>query len=166
MIYKVITKKEFKKFINGLIKENPTFGPVKVDTNSKGEPIYQLHQVYSFDEMDLEYTRIHSSIKNFFLPYRETLSSFEFSENDWQQKIEYRTHPRVIVGARACDINGLNILDRIIQGYGEPEDIDRLIELGETIKSTALCGMGTTAPNPVLSSIQYFREEWQAHIVE
>ncbi|MDI6794453.1 MAG: hydrogenase, partial [bacterium] len=73
MIYKVITKNEFKRFINGLIKENQTIGPKQVDTDAAGRPIYQFGQVYSFDEMDLDYTITCSSVKNFFLPFREEL---------------------------------------------------------------------------------------------
>jgi NADH-quinone oxidoreductase subunit F len=58
----------------------------------------------------------------------------------------------------------LEILTRITQGKGEEGDIERLIELGETIKDTAMCGLGQTAPNPVLSTIKYFREEYEEHI--
>ena len=58
----------------------------------------------------------------------------------------------------------LEILERITQGQGEEGDVDRLIELGETIKDTALCGLGQTAPNPVLSTIKYFRDEYDEHI--
>ena len=58
----------------------------------------------------------------------------------------------------------LEILNRICEGKGEEGDIERLIELGNTIKDTALCGLGQTAPNPVLSNIRYFREEFVEHI--
>ncbi|MDF9408435.1 MAG: NADP-reducing hydrogenase subunit HndC [Pelotomaculum sp. PtaB.Bin013] len=58
----------------------------------------------------------------------------------------------------------LEILERITRGEGEEGDIERLIELCEYIKSTALCGLGQTAPNPVLSTIRYFRHEYEAHI--
>ena len=58
----------------------------------------------------------------------------------------------------------LEILQRITQGKGEEGDIEKLIELGETIKETAMCGLGQTAPNPVLSTIKYFREEYEEHI--
>jgi len=58
----------------------------------------------------------------------------------------------------------LEILERITKGKGEPEDIDRLIALGETIQQTAMCGLGQTAPNPVLSTIKNFREEYDEHI--
>jgi NADH-quinone oxidoreductase subunit F len=58
----------------------------------------------------------------------------------------------------------LSTLERICNGQGRPDDIDYLIELGEVIKHTSLCGLGQTAPNPVLSSIRYFQEEYEAHI--
>ncbi|WP_418655003.1 NADH-quinone oxidoreductase subunit NuoF [Anoxybacter fermentans] len=58
----------------------------------------------------------------------------------------------------------LEILDRITKGKGKMEDIDLLIELGEDIKASALCGLGQTAPNPVLSTIRYFRDEYESHI--
>ncbi len=57
------------------------------------------------------------------------------------------------------------ILARICEGQGEEGDIERLIELGQTIKDTALCGLGQTAPNPVLSTIQHFRDEYEDHII-
>ena len=60
----------------------------------------------------------------------------------------------------------LQILEKICEGRGEPEDIDTLEELSAVIKETALCGLGQTAPNPVLSTLRYFREEYLAHIYE
>jgi NADP-reducing hydrogenase subunit HndC len=58
----------------------------------------------------------------------------------------------------------LEILDRITHGQGEEGDIEKLEELGNSIKASALCGLGQTAPNPVLSTIRYFRDEYEAHI--
>ena len=58
----------------------------------------------------------------------------------------------------------LNILNRIVAGKGEKEDIGRLERLGRHIKETSHCGLGKTAPNPVLSTIRYFRNEYEAHI--
>ncbi len=58
----------------------------------------------------------------------------------------------------------LEILERICDGKGKESDIDLLIDLGEQIKDTALCGLGQTAPNPVLSTIRHFRHEYEAHI--
>ncbi len=60
----------------------------------------------------------------------------------------------------------LEILDKIISGNGEMEDLDRLEELANYIKSASLCGLGQTAPNPVLSTLRYFRDEYVAHIVD
>lgn len=58
------------------------------------------------------------------------------------------------------------ILTRIVKGEGKEGDIELLEELCETIKDGALCGLGQTAPNPVLTTIQYFRDEYEAHIRE
>jgi NADH:ubiquinone oxidoreductase subunit F (NADH-binding) len=58
----------------------------------------------------------------------------------------------------------LNILEKITSGNGVMEDLDRVEKLGNLIKLTALCGLGQTAPNPVLSTIRYFRDEYIAHI--
>jgi NADH-quinone oxidoreductase subunit F len=58
----------------------------------------------------------------------------------------------------------LEILTRITKGDGTEEDIPMLLELAEQIKKNALCGLGQTAPNPVLTTLRYFRDEYEAHI--
>lgn len=58
-----------------------------------------------------------------------------------------------------------DILDKITRGEGELSDLDELERLGNIIKDTAICGLGQTAPNPVLSTIEYFREEYEDHIL-
>ncbi len=58
----------------------------------------------------------------------------------------------------------LEILERITQGQGKKGDIELLEEIGETIKLTAMCGLGQTAPNPILSTIRFFRNEYEEHI--
>ncbi len=58
----------------------------------------------------------------------------------------------------------LNIMERITRGQGQPDDIERLEQLAHLIKSTSLCQLGQTAPNPVLTTIKYFREEYEEHI--
>ena len=60
----------------------------------------------------------------------------------------------------------LEILDRITHGKGEDGDIEKLEKLAKNIKASALCGLGQTAPNPVLSTLRYFRDEYEAHIYE
>ncbi|MEI6139898.1 MAG: NADH-ubiquinone oxidoreductase-F iron-sulfur binding region domain-containing protein [Mariniphaga sp.] len=58
----------------------------------------------------------------------------------------------------------LEILERITRGEGKEGDVELLLELGDSIKESAICGLGQTAPNPVLSTIKYFRHEYDEHI--
>jgi len=60
----------------------------------------------------------------------------------------------------------LEILNRITEGEGKPKDLDTLDELAHSIKDSSLCGLGQTCPNPVLSTIRYFRTEYEEHINE
>jgi Pyruvate/2-oxoacid:ferredoxin oxidoreductase delta subunit len=68
-----------------------------------------------------------------------------------------------------CRIGNLRlheILERIAKGNGVPEDMDELNKLGTVIKESALCGLGNSSPNPVLSTLRYYRHEYEAHINE
>ena len=56
------------------------------------------------------------------------------------------------------------ILTRIVEGNGEPEDLKLLEEIAGWLKTASLCGLGQTAPNPVLSTLRYFRNEYEAHV--
>jgi NADH-quinone oxidoreductase subunit F len=58
----------------------------------------------------------------------------------------------------------LEILERICNGKGRDEDIDTLEDLSNRVKKGSLCGLGQTAPNPVVTTLRYFREEYEAHI--
>jgi NADH-quinone oxidoreductase subunit F len=60
----------------------------------------------------------------------------------------------------------LDILENICNGNGKAEDIDLLLELSQAVKDGSLCALGGTAPNPVLTTIRYFRDEYEAHINE
>ncbi len=60
----------------------------------------------------------------------------------------------------------LQLLEKICDGRGEPSDIETMENLSQVIKETALCGLGQTGPNPVLSTLRYFRHEFEAHINE
>jgi NADH-quinone oxidoreductase subunit F len=60
----------------------------------------------------------------------------------------------------------LEILNRITRGAGRPGDIERLIEIGQAVRRSSLCGLGQNCANPVLSTIRYFRDEYEAHIRE
>jgi NADH-quinone oxidoreductase subunit F len=58
----------------------------------------------------------------------------------------------------------LEILERITSGHGQKDDIEKLKELGSKVAEASLCGLGKSAPNPILSTINYFREEYEAHL--
>ena len=58
----------------------------------------------------------------------------------------------------------MEMLEAITEGRGSEEDIDKLVKMSELIKKTSLCGLGQTAPNPVLSTIRYFQDEYLAHV--
>ncbi|MBI2829591.1 MAG: NADH-quinone oxidoreductase subunit NuoF [Chloroflexi bacterium] len=60
----------------------------------------------------------------------------------------------------------LTILERITRGEGKPDDLQELERLSQLIKATSLCGLGQTAPNPVLTTLRYFRHEFEAHVNE
>ncbi len=64
------------------------------------------------------------------------------------------------IGGRSC----YNILDRISKGQGEPEDVQKLKDIGQAMRKASLCGLGQTASNPVMSTLKYFEEEYRAHI--
>jgi NADH:ubiquinone oxidoreductase subunit F (NADH-binding)/Pyruvate/2-oxoacid:ferredoxin oxidoreductase delta subunit len=58
------------------------------------------------------------------------------------------------------------MLEAITEGNGSEEDLNKLVKMSELIKKTSLCGLGQTAPNPVLSTIRYFKDEYLAHVLE
>jgi len=58
------------------------------------------------------------------------------------------------------------ILERITRGQGALDDLALLEEVGEAVRIGSLCGLGQTAPNPVLSTLRYFRDEYEAHVIE
>ena len=60
----------------------------------------------------------------------------------------------------------LEILENMVEGKGKEGDIEKLEKLAMNIKRSSLCGLGQTAPNPVLSTLKYFRDEYEAHIKE
>ncbi len=68
-----------------------------------------------------------------------------------------------------CRIGGrslANLLEKITKGNGELADLDQMVEIGEAMKKASLCALGQTAPNPILSSLHFFRDEYLAHVVD
>ncbi|MGC3998268.1 MAG: NADH-ubiquinone oxidoreductase-F iron-sulfur binding region domain-containing protein [Anaeromyxobacter sp.] len=70
------------------------------------------------------------------------------------------------IPCRAGTVHIFGILERITRGLGTVEDLEKLEGLADLLRNTSLCGLGQTAPNPVVSTIRYFREEYLAHVVE
>jgi ferredoxin len=68
-----------------------------------------------------------------------------------------------------CRIGGrslANLLDKITKGNGTLEDLDQMVEIGNAMKKASLCALGQTAPNPILSTLHYFHDEYIAHVVD
>jgi len=114
MLFKTITKENFKKMVEGLLEENEVIGPRSRDQDLEGNKIYRFLKINSFEELEMDYTRSYSSPKNYFLPFKEDLATYRLNDKDWEQKIQYTIHPRVIIGMRACDINALLKLDQVM----------------------------------------------------
>ena len=70
------------------------------------------------------------------------------------------------VPCRVGTVEMYELLSRIVQGRASSADLELLLELCETVKATSLCGLGQSAPNPVLSTVKYFKEEYLAHIAD
>ncbi len=108
MLFRTITKENFKKMVEGLMEENEVIGPKSRDRDKEGNKIYRFLKLYSFDELEMDYTRSYSSPKNYFLPFKEDLATYRLEDKGWDQKIHYTIHQRIIIGMRACDINALS----------------------------------------------------------
>ncbi|KLO25009.1 MULTISPECIES: NADH-quinone oxidoreductase subunit NuoF [unclassified Marinitoga] len=67
---------------------------------------------------------------------------------------------------RIGNVRLLEVLDKITSGRATMEDLERMRILGETIKDSALCGLGQTSPNPILSTLHYFKDEYEAHVLD
>jgi len=114
MLFRVLRKKSFRALVELLLESNEVVGPRQVASRPNGKPIHQLLPIDEFDDLDLAYEKTEYSAKTYFLPFRETLSTFHFEEDDWRQDIRYRIQPRAIVGLHACDVNALLKLDKVM----------------------------------------------------
>lgn len=114
MLFKILDKKQFKKLVEIMLESNEIIGPKQIGTNKQGKPIHQYLPISHFEELDLDYETTEYSAKTYFLPFKENLSSYDFSDHDWQQQINYRLQPRALVGIHACDINALLKLDKVM----------------------------------------------------
>lgn len=127
MLFRVVTKAAFKQLVELLMTQAEVIGPKEIGVDKNGKAIHQFLPVTSFEEIDFKHEKCEYSAKTYFLPYKQTLSKFQHSDSDWEQKIEYRVQPRVIVGLHPCDINALLKLDKVFAKdfYPNPYYISR-----------------------------------------
>jgi hypothetical protein len=90
MLFKTITKENFKKMVEGLLEENEVIGPKSRDQDLQGNKIYRFLKINSFEELEMDYTRSYSSPKNYFLPFEEDLATYRLNDKDWEQEIRVK----------------------------------------------------------------------------
>ena len=112
MLFRTLTKDAFRQLVELMLETNEVVAPKRVAINKDGDPIHQFLPIDEFGEIELEYVKTEYSAKTYFLPYQENLSTYEFGDDDWEQKLRYRLQPRVLLGLHPCDINGLVKLDK------------------------------------------------------
>jgi sulfhydrogenase subunit beta (sulfur reductase) len=113
VLYRCIGKKQFRSLVEMFLDTCEVIGPKLVTTAPSEKAIHHYTPVTSFNELDLTYETTEYSAKQWLLPFTETLSDFQFDDEDWSQTIDYDRDPRVVVGLHACDINGLLKLDKV-----------------------------------------------------
>ncbi|MFH0900601.1 MAG: 4Fe-4S dicluster domain-containing protein [Pseudomonadota bacterium] len=114
MLFRALVKDELRKLVNLILESHEVVGPKRIGTNVAGKAIHQFLPIGRFEELDLDYDMTEYSAKTYFLPFRENLSTFQFSEGDWKQDIRYRIMPRAIIGLHACDVAALVKLDKVM----------------------------------------------------
>lgn len=114
MLFKVLPKDELATLFE-VLSINHIIGPMEKAKGKDGRIIYGFDRIYNFEDLRLSYPSTTHSPKRYFLPYRETLSSFTITDKTWQKNVEYNSyHPFVFFGMHACDINALNKLDKVM----------------------------------------------------
>lgn len=114
MLFKILEKSEFRKLVDIFLESNEVIGPKRVAVKTNGKPVHHYLPVKESGEIDLEYETTEYPASTYFLPFKENLSSYDFDDGDWTQKISYRVQPRAIIGLHACDINALLKLDKVM----------------------------------------------------
>lgn len=114
MLFRTLPQDEFRVLVEQMMGEVEVIGPTRVATRADGRPIHHFLPVTSFDEIDLGYATTEYSVKSYFLPFVENLSTYAFDDGGWRQEIRYEKEPRAIVGLHACDVNALLKLDKVL----------------------------------------------------
>ena len=98
MLYMTITKVNFKLMVEGLIEDNEVFGPKWRDRDAQGNKIYRFLKLNNFEELQMDYTRTYVSPKNFFLPYKEDLATFQLNN---KSRISFSLGARTVTTFRS-----------------------------------------------------------------
>ena len=114
MLFRIVDKSSFRSLVEIMLESIEVIGPRSIDTTADGRPVHQYLPVSCFDDLDLGYETTEIPAKSYFLPYRENLSTWRFTGDDWTQEIAYRLQPRVLIGLHACDVNALLKLDKVM----------------------------------------------------
>ena len=113
MLFAILPKDEFRRLVAWIGRRDEVIAPQQVATSRHGAPIHQYLPVEDFETIALDYEKTEYSAKTYFLPYQETLSTYDFDgEGAWTQSTRYRLRPRVLLGLHPCDVNGLVRLDK------------------------------------------------------
>ncbi|MEW6071724.1 MAG: 4Fe-4S dicluster domain-containing protein [Planctomycetota bacterium] len=120
MLFRVIAKDQLRRLVENLMESVEVVAPTVVTKDAAGKAIHQFLPISSWEEIDLDYETTEYSAKTYFLPFRENLSTWTFTDGDWQQGIQYRLQPRALVGLHACDINALVRLDKVLARHYFP----------------------------------------------
>jgi formate hydrogenlyase subunit 6/NADH:ubiquinone oxidoreductase subunit I len=114
MLFRILDKDGLRGLVEMLLESTEVIGPRQVVSADGGRPVHHFLPVTEFDQLDLGYESTEYSAKTYFLPFEENLSTFSFTDDDWQQEIRYRVQPRAMIGLHPCDINGLLKLDKVL----------------------------------------------------
>ena len=114
MLFKILPKDEFRTLVQNILESYEVIGPTRVATDKDGAAVHQYLPVKDAAALDLDYETTAYSAKTYFLPFSENLSTYTFTDDDWEQQIRYRLQPRAIIGLHACDINALLRLDKVL----------------------------------------------------
>ncbi len=115
MLFRILPTLELERLVEERLSHEEVVGPRRVGTGRDGRPIHRFVPVSSFAELDLSYENTDYSAKTYFLPFRETLSTFKFNDGTFTQSIRYRVESRTLFGLHACDIAALVKLDRVLE---------------------------------------------------
>ena len=114
MLFRILEAGGLRRLVEELLETTEVVGPRRVATGRDGRPVHHFLPIDGLADLDLDYETTEYSAKTYFLPFRETLSTFAFDEDGWEQAVSYRLQPRALFGLHACDVHALLKLDAVL----------------------------------------------------